>query len=193
MPVIHLQIYNPFLRELLILPEIVTMSTFETIVIILLGVLFLAVIWMITDFASLKKDIKEKTSINPDTLKLRLQAYERLTLLAERISLQNLLSRIPNAGLSSRQMQSSLIDAIKQEYDYNISQQVYVSPELWRAVNNLKEQNIYVVNQLASAMPFQASAMDLNKQIIDFLITNPKASLHNIVLEALNFEAKKIM
>lgn len=193
MLVIHLQIYNPFLRELLILPEIVTMSTFETIVIILLGVLFLAVIWMITDFASLKKDIKEKTSINPDTLKLRLQAYERLTLLAERISLQNLLSRIPNAGLSSRQMQSSLIDAIKQEYDYNISQQVYVSPELWRAVNNLKEQNIYVVNQLASAMPFQASAMDLNKQIIDFLITNPKASLHNIVLEALNFEAKKIM
>ena len=73
------------------------MSTFETIVIILLGVVFLAVIWMITDFASLKKDIKEKTVTNPETLKLRLQAYERLTLLAERISLQNLLSRIPYA------------------------------------------------------------------------------------------------
>ena len=169
------------------------MSTFETIVVILLGVIFLAVIWMITDFSALKKDIKEKTVTNPEALKLRLQAYERITLLAERISLQNLLSRIPNAGLSSRQMQSSLIDAIKQEYDYNVSQQVYVSPELWRAVNNLKEQNIYVVNQLAATMPFQASAMDLNKQIIDFLITNPKASLHNIVLEALNFEAKKIM
>ena len=169
------------------------MSTFETVVIILLGVVFLAVIWMLTDFAALKRDIKERVGPNPETLKLRLQAYERLTLLAERISLQNLLSRVPNAGLSSRQMQNSLVDAIKQEYDYNVSQQVYVSPELWRAVNNLKEQNIYVVNQLASTMPFQASAMDLNKQIIDFLITNPKASLHNIVLEALNFEAKKIM
>ena len=169
------------------------MSTFETLVIILLGVVFLAVIWLLTDFAALKRDIKERVGPNPETLKLRLQAYERLTLLAERISLQNLLSRVPNAGLSSRQMQNSLVDAIKQEYDYNVSQQVYVSPELWRAVNNLKEQNIYVVNQLASTMPFQASAMDLNKQIIDFLITNPKASLHNIVLEALNFEAKKIM
>ncbi len=42
-------------------------------------------------------------------------------------------------------------------------------------------------------MPYPTSAMDLNKQIIDFLINNPKASLHNIVLEALNFEAKKIM
>ncbi|MEO8413476.1 MAG: hypothetical protein ABI472_07435 [Ginsengibacter sp.] len=169
------------------------MSTFETIVIILLGVVFLAIIWMLTEFTSLKKDIKERSIVNPETLRLRLQAYERLTLLAERISLQNLLSRIPNAGLSSRQMQSSLIEAIRQEYDYNVSQQVYVSPEVWRAVNNLKEQNIYVVNELAATMPFQASAMDLNKQIIDFVIHNPKASLHSIVLEALNFEAKKLM
>ena len=169
------------------------MSTFETIVVILLGVIFLATIWMITEFTGLKKEIEEKTGIDPETLKLRLQAYERLTLLAERISLQNLLSRTPNAGLSSRQMQVSLIDAIKQEYDYNISQQVYVSTEVWKAINNLKEQNIYVVNQLASTLPFKASGMDLNKQIIDFLINNPKASLHNIVLDALNFEAKKIM
>jgi|SRR5690242_8186580 hypothetical protein len=169
------------------------MSIFETIFTILIGVLFLTNIWILTDVASLKKYIKEKGNANPETIKIRLQAYERLTMLAERISLQNLLGRVPNAGLSSRQMQSSLIEAIKQEYDYNVSQQVYVSPEVWRAVNNLKEQNIYVVNQLASAMPYQASAMDLNKQIIDFLINNPKASLHHIVLEALNYEAKQIM
>ncbi len=169
------------------------MSTFETIVVILMGVIFLATIWMITEFTTLKKEIKEKTGIDPETLKLRLQAYERLALLAERISLQNLLSRTPNAGLSSRQMQVSLIDAIRQEYDYNVSQQVYVSSEVWKAINNLKEQNIYVVNQLASTLPFKASGMDLNKQIIDFLINNPKASLHNVVLDALNFEAKKIM
>ena len=56
------------------------MSTFETIVIILLGVVFLAVIWMITDFAALKRDIKERTVTNPETLKLRLQAYERLNI-----------------------------------------------------------------------------------------------------------------
>ena len=126
-------------------------------------------------------------------LKLRLQAYERVALLAERIALQNLLSRISNAGLSSRQMQASLIDSIKQEYDYNISQQIYVSPEVWRAINNLKEQNIYIVNQLASTLPAQASGMDLNKHIVDYLINNANASLHHIVLEAINFEAKKLM
>ncbi len=173
--------------------KIKSMSTFETVAVVLLGVIVLAVVWLITEFSDMKNSIRERTGINNETIKLRLQAYERLALVAERIALQNLISRIPNAGVSAKQMQAALVDAIKTEYEYNISQQVYVSPEAWRAVHNLKEQNIYIVNQLASTLPFQATAMDLNKQIIDYLMSNPKASLHTIVLEALNFEAKKIM
>src|SRR5205823_5936451 len=118
--------------------------TFETIVIILLGIVFLAMIWIVTEFSSMKTAIKERTGINNETIKLRLQAYERLTLLGERIALQNLISRMPYAGLTARQMQQALVDAIKSEYEYNISQQVYVSADAWRAINNLKEQNIYI-------------------------------------------------
>ena len=169
------------------------MSTFETIIVIFLLVLLLAFVWVLTELSNMKKLMAERKENDPETLKLRLQAYERITLLTERISLQNLLSRINNSGLSCRQMQISLIDSIKQEYEYNLSQQIYVSPEVWRAVNNLKEQNIYVVNQLASTLPVHATAMDLNKHIIDYLINNPNASLHNVVLEAINFEAKKLM
>lgn len=169
------------------------MSTFDIVITIFLLVLLLAFVWILTEFTAIKKQLEERKLNEPETLKIRLQAYERLALLAERISLQNLLSRISNSGLNSRQMQVSLIDSIKQEYDYNISQQIYVSPEVWRAINNLKEQNIYIVNQLASALPPQASGMDLNKHIIDYLINNSNASLHNIVLEAINFEAKKLM
>jgi hypothetical protein len=169
------------------------MSTFETIAVVLLGVVLLALVWLLTEFSGMKTAIKERTGINNETIKLRLQAYERLALLAERISLNNLISRLPHAGITAKQMQHAVVDAIKTEYEYNISQQVYVSPEAWRAVHNLKEQNIYIVNQLTATLPFQASAMDLNKQVIDYLLSNPKASLHVIVLEALNFEAKKIM
>jgi hypothetical protein len=169
------------------------MSTFETAFGILLLILLLAFVWLITEMNTIKRELAEKGEKDPETLKLRLQAYERITLLTERISLQNLLSRVNNSGLSCRQMQISLIDSIKQEYDYNMSQQIYVSPEVWRAVNNLKEQNIYVVNQLASTLPAHATAMDLNKHIIDYLINNSTASLHNVVLEAINYEAKKLM
>lgn len=137
--------------------------------------------------------MSERKNNEPETLRLRLQAYERITLLAERIALQNLLSRNNNPGLTCRQMQATLIDNIRQEYDYNVSQQIYVSPEVWRAVNNLKEQNIYIINQLASTLPAQASGMDLNKHIVDYLINNSNASLHTIVMEAINYEAKKLM
>ncbi|HSV11861.1 MAG TPA: hypothetical protein VLI68_13890 [Hanamia sp.] len=169
------------------------MSTFETIIIILFLVLLLAFIWILTEVSAMKKELDERKSNEPDILKLRLQAYERITLLTERIALQNLLSRNTNSGLTCRQMQMTLIDSIKQEYDYNISQQIYVSTEVWRAVNNLKEQNIYIINQLASTLPAQASGMDLNKHIVDYLINNSNASLHSIVLDAINFEAKKLM
>lgn len=169
------------------------MSIFETIIIILLIVIILALVWLLTDFSSFKKDIGERKTTDPETLKLRLQAYERIALVVERISLHNIISRTPNTGLSSRQMQAVLIDSIKQEYDYNMSQQIYVSPEVWKAVTNLKEQNIYIVNSISSTLPSQATALDSDKQIIDFLMNNPKSSLHNIVLEAVNYEAKKLM
>mgnify|MGYP001792170892 CR=1 FL=1 len=81
------------------------MSTFETIVVVLLGVVLLALVWLLTEFSGMKTAIKERTGINNETIKLCLQAYERLTLLAERISLNNLISRLPHAGVTAKQMQ----------------------------------------------------------------------------------------
>lgn len=170
------------------------MTIFEIIFLIIVAIVLLVSIWNMVEISAIKSivRVKEKKP-DPETLKLQLQAYERLTILSERISLQNLLSRVPNEGLSSRQMQLSLIDNIKQEYEYNVSQQIYIRPEIWKAVDNMKEQNIYIINQLASSLPAHASSMDLNKQIVDFLIKNPKTLLHDAVHDAINSEAKKLM
>lgn len=173
--------------------EIINMTTFETTVIGLLAVVFLAMAWMIAEFTGMKSEIREHTGVKNDMLKLQLQAYERLTVLAERISLQYLVTKIPTNDLTARDMQKALIDTIKNEAEYNNSQQVYVSAEAWRAISNLKEQNIYIINQLTTVLPPQATALDLNKQIIEYLLANEKASLHAIVLDALNFEAKKVL
>jgi hypothetical protein len=124
---------------------------------------------------------------------LQLQAYERLTILAERIALPNLVTRIPAADLSAKQLQGLLVDTIKQEFDYNISQQIYVSPQAWQAVSNLKEQNIFIINQLAGTLPEQAGGKELSKKILELLNADSNASLHPIVLQALRFEAKKLM
>src|SRR3954447_4363166 len=95
--------------------------------------------------------------LDSSTRALRLQAYERLTVLVDRIALPNLISRVNQNGISARDMQLLLTRSIKEEYDYNISQQIYVSADAWGAVKNLKEQNMLVVNQFASALPPNAT------------------------------------
>jgi hypothetical protein len=142
-----------------------------------------------------KQGVKETRngSTNVNTKQLQLQAYERLILLTDRIALPNLVNRVNQQGLNAREMQSLLTQSIKQEFEHNITQQIYVSPEAWDAVRNFKEQNMLIVNQVASFLPAEASGMDLNKSLLELLAQNPKASLHNVVGDALAFEAKKLM
>lgn len=128
-----------------------------------------------------------------DSTPLRLQAYERLVLLAERISLPNLISRLNQPGIPASDMKIILTENIKQEFEYNSTQQLYVSPVSWDAVRNLKEQNIMIIHQVAATMPAEATAADLNKKILEVTMSQPNGSLHEMVLQALNFEAKKLM
>lgn len=90
-------------------------------------------------------------------------------------------------------MQAILTQSVRQEFDYNITQQIYVSQEAWDALRNLKDQNLLIINQVASYLPPEATGTDLNKSILEMLVQNPKASLHNIVSDVLSFEAKKLM
>jgi len=143
-----------------------------------------------------KGEKKEQAADGPSglsTRQLQLQAYERLILLADRIALPNLISRVNTPGLSGREIQSLLTHSIRQEFEHNITQQIYVSAEAWDAVRNFKEQNLLIINQVASFMPEEATGMDLNKHLLDLLMQSPKASLQNVVSEALAYEAKKLM
>ncbi len=144
-----------------------------------------------------KKSLKTvETPVKPSgesTLNLRLQAYERLVMLTERISLPNLITRIPAGELTLRQYQGVLIDQIKTEFDYNLSQQIYVTGPAWQAINNLKEQNIFIINQIGQALPAEIKGNELSRKIADLLNADPRVSLHPLVLEALNFEAKKLL
>ncbi|WP_207493561.1 hypothetical protein [Aridibaculum aurantiacum] len=139
------------------------------------------------------KDAEETANMNESSRGLRLQAYERLTLLVDRIALPNLIARVNQQGVSAREMQMLLTHQIKEEFDYNITQQIYVTAEAWNAVKNLKEQNMLVVNQLASALPPHATGLDLNKLLLEYLMKDRKGQLHEVVSEVLSYEAKKVM
>ncbi len=140
------------------------------------------------------EDAKAADSNNNNaSVQMQLQAYERLILLVDRIALPNLISRVGKTPMSARDMQHLLTQSIREEFEYNITQQIYVSADAWTAVKNLKEQNMLIVNQLANVLPPNANGLDLNKLLLEFLMNDKKGTLHEVVSEVLSYEAKKVM
>jgi hypothetical protein len=127
-----------------------------------------------------------------DNSLLRLQAYERLTLLTDRIALKNLVTRMHDTQYSATELAAGLIQTIRTEYEHNITQQNYVNPEVWKAVTNLKDQNIYIINELAGSLPPNATALDLSRNILQYT-TADNAELSSIVLNAIQYEVKKLV
>ncbi len=164
----------------------------QSIIFAAIFLFFIAIAWLLAEFKGMKDEIKERLGINNETLKLKLQAYERLTVFAERVALKNLVSRTSSNGMTVVDLQLALLDAIKSEYEYNVSQQIYVSPQMWKAVGNLKEQHIFIINQIAATLPSQTLAIELSKRILEYVSTT-NAELNTVVLSALQFEAKKIL
>jgi hypothetical protein len=167
-------------------------SNWSNVVIIFLIALFVAALgFYLWNYRLAKQEASQKASKEKNPLQL--QAYERLTLFTERTKLENLISRLYVNGMSAKDMQGALQLSIKDEFEHNITQQIYVNPDIWTAISKMKDQNMYIVNQLAAMLPANANAMDLNKRILDFVMNNPQATMNSLVLEALQFEAKKLL
>jgi len=104
---------------------------------------------------------------NQDTvLPIRLQAYERICLFLERISPANLVQRLSNGEYSAEEFQHIMIHEIRQEFNHNLSQQVYVSSEAWTYVKSAVEQVISDINAASGELKKDATSIDLAKIIL---------------------------
>lgn len=162
---------------------------------IILGAIFMffiAIAWLLAEFKGMKDNISERLGINNEVIKLKLQALERFTLYAERSSLKNLVSRTSAAGITVVDLQLSLLDTLRSEYEYNVTQQIYVDPKMWQAIGNLKDQNTFIINQLAATLPPDANGFELSKRILEY-VASTEAELNTTVLSALQFEAKRLL
>ncbi|WP_224490572.1 DUF7935 family protein [Robertkochia flava] len=82
-----------------------------------------------------------------NALPLRLQAYERMALFLERINPAKLLVRIAPASADKDQYESLLISTIENEFDHNISQQIYISDECWNVIKASKNATIQLIRK----------------------------------------------
>lgn len=110
---------------------------------------------------ALRKDLRSTS------LPLRLQAYERLSLLCERIQVNNLLLRAQPEGRNANQLRAELLLNIQQEYEHNITQQVYVSEKLWLIIQAARDDTAEMISLAADT---GGSAQDMANRLMNMLL-----------------------
>lgn len=133
----------------------------------------------------------EATQKNGSLTTVRMQAYERLTLFLERIDPNSLIVRVHRPGMTAKQLQNELLMNIRNEYEHNSTQQLYVSSEVWEKITASKDAVIQVVNLASQKMTDQSSGLDLSGVLIEII---GRSGVHPTkgALEAVKVEARKL-
>ncbi len=92
-------------------------------------------------------------------LPLKLQAYERVTLYLERINPESLIMRNHRSGMTALDIQRELLKNIREEFEHNLSQQVYLNAATWEAVKYAKDEMTKLVKLAGSQVEGSASAI----------------------------------
>jgi len=98
---------------------------------------------------------------------VRLQAYERLTLFLERLSMESLIMRTNKQGMDAKTLHSTLLSTIRSEYDHNLAQQIYVSPQAWEVIKSARSNTIKFINTVAEQIPPTATGAELSKNLLE--------------------------
>ncbi len=123
----------------------------------------------LTEFQKLLRleiDSDRREKSEKEILRMKLQAYERMVMFLERIHLPNLITRVMSAGFTSQQFQGILLKQIREEYEHNLSQQLYISAEAWELVKKAKEEVVSAINLGGSQVKSDDTAADLAKAIL---------------------------
>ncbi|MEM6894727.1 MAG: hypothetical protein AAGD88_03685 [Bacteroidota bacterium] len=100
-----------------------------------------------------------------DTLPIRLQAYERMVLFLERITLNSLVVRVAPVGNDKNAYENLLIKQIETEFEHNLSQQIYMSDECWNIIKTAKNATIQTIR--SAGMSSSDSADKLREGILN--------------------------
>ncbi len=119
---------------------------------------------------------------------IRLQAYERIILFLERINPGSLIVRVSETGQDARSLQRALVNAVREEYEHNLSLQVYMSVKAWELVRSAKEELITVINQAAGEVPAEAEGLELSRKVFELYLKQEKPAL----VQAVEFLKKEI-
>lgn len=117
------------------------------------------------------------------TVPLRLQAYERLILLCERVSLDDLMLRLRTREMTAAELKNVLMLAVKQEFDHNLTQQLYVSTKLWQILGAAKDRLLDLIYLAENEIDSDSSDAYSNKLLKLFQENNPLITAKHAVVK----------
>lgn len=127
------------------------------------------------------------------TVRLRLQAYERMVLFIERIHPRQLIPRVYEPGMTVADLQQALFFNIKTEFEHNLAQQIYISKAVWDTVRTVKEQELNMISHITQQLKPEAPAKELHMRIVDYVLTTEGELPTEVALKMINEEAKRIL
>ena len=98
---------------------------------------------------------------------VKLQAYERVVLLLERISPESLIMRTAKPDMTAKQLHAALVSSVRNEYEHNLSQQIYMSNEAWEMVKNARGTVVRLINNVAAQLPQAATGEELSRLVLE--------------------------
>ena len=131
-----------------------------------------------------------KLRYQKETLPIRIQAYERLALLTERLSLGNLVNRVKPIGNDKQAYEDLLIQTIEQEFEHNLVQQIYVSNQCWNVIKTAKNTSISRIRKTNMSDSI-TDAYKLRETLMRDLL-DQKNSPHDLALEMIKKDLKAL-
>src|SRR5690554_2096991 len=136
----------------------------------------LAVVYIVDVFLK-KQNEREITNLNVDLkkerqkffLEPRMEAYQRIVLLLERINPQSLIMRFHDSKKSAIMLQTELLSNIRSEFDHNVAQQIFISTSAWEMVKKSKEETIKIINVAAQSLDEKANSTELSNKVFEII------------------------
>ena len=139
-----------------------------------------------------RRNYELRKDVSATLIPIRLRAYERLILVLERTIPSTLIVSVAKPGMTNMELHTQLLSSIRQEFAHNLSQQIYISDEVWNYIRSAQESLLRLVNSTAADCNPNDSASVLAELIIHIYGASENTP-SELAMDKLKMEVRKFL
>lgn len=159
------------------------------------GIVFATAYFLLKKFLEEQRQvaiIQAKAESRSEMIPTRLQAYERLILFLERIEPNQMIPRVHRPAMSSAVFRRELQKTIRDEFEHNLTQQLYVSSDAWNKLIESRNAVTQLVELAGKSVGDDATGVQFSNALFEILAkagVSPTAG----AIETLKSEARQLL